>query len=144
MGIYRHPPRVHNGKTTTEKVNNSKICNFKISQQREYSYVPTDEEEKSFDEKDGYLQYLLKEVINNGFENDLYIPEDEKRKKNNPSILKIVDEKMNHEKHKAMGCPLNRAEMLSLVLYTGCEVNWYFSEDQRNENYDKWKWMDYC
>eukprot|EP00483_Globobulimina_turgida_P007308 UN07322 len=39
--------------------------------------------------------------------------------------------------------------MLSIILYTGCECNWYLSDDERNDNTnnlynDKWKWMEYC
>eukprot|EP01084_Bolivina_argentea_P304097 525120_1 len=36
------------------------------------------------------------------------------------------------------------AEMLSLILYTGCDCNYDLCSSQRNEDYDKWKWFDYC
>eukprot|EP01084_Bolivina_argentea_P152502 266025_1 len=46
--------------------------------------------------------------------------------------------------NKELGSPLTRGQMLALVLYTGCECNYDLCGQQRNGNYDKWKWFDYC
>eukprot|EP01084_Bolivina_argentea_P213867 363127_1 len=51
---------------------------------------------------------------------------------------------MNHFRHEQMGKPLNRAEMLALIVYTGCDCNYDLCKHQRNGDYEKWKWFDYC
>eukprot|EP01084_Bolivina_argentea_P258424 435668_1 len=43
-----------------------------------------------------------------------------------------------------MGAPLNKSEMLSLLLYTGGESNYALCKCQRNGDYETWKWFDYC
>ena len=76
---------------------------------------------------------LIQEVIDNGFKHDLCTKcsqnddckHDVYDKKNKYSILRIVDEKMNHERHKIIGSPLRRDWMLALVLYTGLNLNIY-------------------
>eukprot|EP01083_Nonionella_stella_P267366 903272_1 len=49
------------------------------------------------------------------------------------SVLRFVDKKMNEHRHKQMGKPLNRAQMLSIILFTGeTDCNYYLCESQRN------------
>jgi hypothetical protein len=54
-----------------------------------------------------------------------------------------VNDKINSHQHQLLGSPLNRAEMLALILYTGCECNWYLCLSQRNKDFHTWKWFDY-
>eukprot|EP01083_Nonionella_stella_P308181 1086191_1 len=58
--------------------------------------------------------------------------------------MEIVEEKLKHPRHIAMCSPLNEAQMLALVLYTGCECNYGLCKSQRNGNYSKWKVFDKC
>eukprot|EP01083_Nonionella_stella_P086510 240391_1 len=51
---------------------------------------------------------------------------------------------MNHTRHTQIYSPLRRDEMLALILYTGCDCNHDLCKQQRNRNYSKWKWFDYC
>ena len=60
------------------------------------------------------------------------------------SILKIVDDKMYCYRHAAMRCPLNRGQMLALILYTGCDCNYDLCKSQRNGDYHKWRIFDNC
>ena len=90
------------------------------------------------------IKDLLFEVIENGFKSDLCLS---KRDKWNDlySILKVVNKKMDSIIHKRcyQTC-LTRHEILSLVLYTGCECNYDLCASQKNGNYKKWKWFDLC
>ena len=98
----------------------------------------------------GFLTALIDEVISNGFRSDLCLSCSSNKKckhnihKSKYSILNIVDHKMNCERHLAMNSPLNRGNMLALILYTGCDCNYDLCSSQRNGDYDKWKWFDYC
>ena len=47
-------------------------------------------------------------------------------------------------RHKMMGYPLSRDYMLALILYTGCDCNYNLCSSQRNGDYHKWKFFDYC
>eukprot|EP01083_Nonionella_stella_P045947 123090_1 len=69
-----------------------------------------------------------------------------KRLESGQSGIQVVeiDYKMKCARHKRMGSPLNRAEMLSVVLYTGCRVTYDLCEKQRKGDYTTWKWFDYC
>ena len=60
----------------------------------------------------------MQEVVFNGFEKDLCLNESD-LKQHEWTILEIVDKKMEHPRHKAMNSPLDRGEMLSIILYTG-------------------------
>ena len=60
------------------------------------------------------------------------------------SILKIVDEKMKSRRHSIIGAPLQRDEMLALILYTGADCNYDLCASQRRGNYRKWRWFDRC
>eukprot|EP01084_Bolivina_argentea_P085363 154268_1 len=99
-----------------------------------------------YNKRDGYLIPLIQEVINNGYTNDLCVScqTGEDCKHDGYSILKVVNNKLRSSRHRKMGYPLNRGEMLSLLLYTGCDCNHNLCETQRNDNFDKWKWFDYC
>eukprot|EP01084_Bolivina_argentea_P104696 187458_1 len=85
----------------------------------------------------------MKEVIDNGFKSDLCLT-DEDEKNDTYSLITIVNQKLQCMRHKRMGSPLNKAEMLSLLLYTGGECNFDLCKTQRNGDYKKWKWFDYC
>eukprot|EP01084_Bolivina_argentea_P260331 439600_1 len=88
-----------------------------------YSPTVDDMIECVYTEQNGYLNTLIKEVIKNGYKKDLYIDgiiiESKDDNDNNEyNIMNIVDNLLLCKRHKQMGSPLNRAEMLSLVLYT--------------------------
>eukprot|EP01084_Bolivina_argentea_P005387 10166_1 len=132
--IYRHPPR-NNRQIKLSDNMNELIVNKEWKECNNYLYEPTDE-----DDKIG-LEALIDEVIRNGFKRDLCL-NDEDYKNDEYSIMKIVDDKLNHIRHRQIGSPLNRAEMLSLILYTGCDCNYDLCSTQRAGNYMKWKWFD--
>lgn len=119
LQIYQHPPR------DVPKTVQSESQQF-TEGPRKYSLtsVMSQSEHKQ-------IEMLMDEVKQNGFESDLSTKDGE-------SIMKIVNEKMKHPQHKALGYPLNKAKMLSIVLYTGCECNWYLSEATRTGEWDKW------
>ena len=52
---------------------------------------------------------------------------------------------MNDYNHLMMDKPLNRGEILSLILLT-YDSNCYYDLclSQRNESFNKWIWFDYC
>ena len=89
------------------------------------------------------MNQLITEVINNGYKNNLCLNEEDE-KNDTYSIMHIVKEKMECHRHKLIGSPLNKAEMLALILYTGYEANYDLCKSQREGNYSKWKWFDYC
>ena len=134
-----------------------------------------------FHAKPDYINFLIYEMINNGYQDSLFVPsydnhnknesfsikinetsnkskesdddsEDEKESKSNvnlkleyPSIMKIVEEKMNHEQHKLYGKPLNYGEMLALILYTDYDCKYDMIQCLLyNKNVNKWRWFIYC
>ena len=99
--------------------------------------------ESEYNEKDGYLKLIITEFIDNGFKSDLCLCIDDEDN-DKYSLLQIVDQKLNCNRHKMMGSPLNKAEMLSLLLYTGGDSNYDLCKSQRIEDYGKWIWFDYC
>eukprot|EP01084_Bolivina_argentea_P104569 187230_1 len=131
--IYRHPPRYRRSKPSQDIksfcLNDEWIDNKPI-------YSPTEQDQKQYEynEKCGYLKALITEVVDNGFENDLFLQDDD-AKLNNYSILDIVNEKINCMRHKQMGSPLNKGEMLSIILYTGCDSNYDLCKTQRDCDY---------
>eukprot|EP01084_Bolivina_argentea_P179121 309539_1 len=146
IAIYRHHPR---GKVLRgrEKQLDDGINSFCLNDEWAENvpiYHPTveDKKENDYNDKDVFLNLLLKEVIENGFKSDLCL-NDEDEKKDNYSLLMVVNEKLKSKRHKIMGSPLNRAEMLSLLLYTGGESNYDLCKSHRNGDYVKWKWFDY-
>eukprot|EP01083_Nonionella_stella_P017613 49273_1 len=93
------------------------------------------------------LKQLVEEVVTNGFEQDLWVKGSKRFKVKNITdytLFRFVDEKMNCFRHTSVGSPLEMHEMLSIILYTGCESNWDLCETQRNDDYRKWKWFDIC
>eukprot|EP01084_Bolivina_argentea_P286352 491198_1 len=132
--LFRHPPRCRGIKlqqnTNSLIINHDKEDNHPI-------YEPTSDDEKkhSANGEDGYLNALIEEVVLNGYKKDLCLTNDIDEEKY--SILNIVDEKLKSHRHKLMGCPLNRGEMLALILYTGCECNYDLCKSQRNGDYMK-------
>ena len=141
MMIFLHPPRRREIKLTDDcgfgefKVNNEAEQNIKI-------YEPTgyDKLKYNYDDKHGFLDALEQEVINNGYKYDLCLKCSNDDKKcnhgqdkfsnmkqkykngNRDNILKAVFEKLECNRHKMMGSPLNAAEMLSIILYTGIDI----------------------
>ena len=86
-------------------------------------YVPTDGDKKLFkwNKRDGYLRALIAEVRRNGYPADLCqeCKKDDDCKHRDNSILEVVGKTLRHPRHLAIGRPLNRAEMLAVILYTG-------------------------
>ena len=128
LNLYRHPPRTRQIKLQ-ENIH-SLVIN-KSKEQNHPLYSPTDE---VWDKYGGdWLRPLIDEVIGNGFGYDLCLKcgKDDKCKhnvyKSQYSILKIVDEKIKCKRHRLMGSPLSRDEMLALILYTGDTVSVPFS-----------------
>eukprot|EP01084_Bolivina_argentea_P009663 18030_1 len=87
-------------------------------------YRPSPSPEMIFDSccstKDDELNGLITEIINNGFKSDLGM---EMKIDNDEhdiyyEIIKLVEYKLNCMRHKTMGSPLNKSQMLSLILYT--------------------------
>eukprot|EP01084_Bolivina_argentea_P266889 452858_1 len=138
MRLYKHPPRGSHIKLSQNI--NSLIFN-KINDQNTKVYEPTTDDEKkyNYNEQDGYLLALIDEVILNGCKDDLR-PSNDKY-----CILECVDEKMQSKQHKLRGSPLDKGQMLSLVLYTDeNNCNYDLCKSQRNGDFRKWKWFDYC
>eukprot|EP01084_Bolivina_argentea_P158825 276659_1 len=109
----------------------------------------------------GYLRFLLIEVIQNGFVKDLMCRQpvkfnateliklimnetDSGNYNKYIPLLNVVDEKLNHPRHISMGCPLRRDEMLCLIMYTGCDSNYDLCKTQREGDYKKWEIFDKC
>ena len=76
--------------------------------------------------RDGYLTELIQEVIKNGYKYDLCkdcrkndVCDHDVVNDKEYSLLTVVDEKMDHIRHKQLGSPLNRGQMLAFLLYTG-------------------------
>lgn len=45
---------------------------------------------------------------------------------------------------KRVGDPiLTRAQMLALILYTGCDANYDMCAAERSRNFDKWPWFSF-
>lgn len=81
------------------------------------------------------LKLLIEQVIKNKCEDDLKelmddefdtFEIDEKNddldsKSDKYATLSYIDEVMTHKRHEMMGCPLTKAELFALILYTSCE-----------------------
>eukprot|EP01084_Bolivina_argentea_P075898 137541_1 len=145
MKLYRHPPRARNIKLSD---NLNPLIIHKSQKQNYALYSPTHKDCKKYEYNkiNGYLNALMVEVILNGYKSDLCLEcgITDKCIHKQYSILQIVDQKMNHIRHISVESPLNRAEMLALILYTGCECNYALCASQRNGDYNKWQWFDYC
>ena len=143
--IYRHPPR-NNRQIKLSKNINSFIYNQNDEKNHElYKGASDDKKKYKYNKSDGYINALIEEVIFNGYKYDLCLKcsKNDDCKHSEYSLLSIVDEKLNHIRHKKMGYPLNRAHMLSLILYTSCDCNYDLCSSQRSGDYSKWKWFDY-
>eukprot|EP01084_Bolivina_argentea_P096780 173980_1 len=142
LKIFRHPPR----RRLIKLQDNMKqfLVNKNVTHNHGI-HIPVGYDEKVFNynQADGYLNALIFEVIFNGFKSDLCL-QTEDIDNDIFSILQIVDQKMKCKRHQMMQSPLNRGEMLAFLLYTGCECNYDLCSSQRNGNYQKWKWFDFC
>eukprot|EP01084_Bolivina_argentea_P017723 33069_1 len=141
MALYLHPPRRRQIKLAENInsliLNKSRTDNHKLFHPEQQTFSCSANIKSTVG--------LIQEVIENGYKYDLCLecsPIDKCEHKDY-SMLSIVDNKLQHFRHRSIRQPLNRAEMLSLVLYTGCECNYDLCKSQRNGNYDKWKWFDY-
>ena len=129
--LYRHPPRTRNIKLSENM--NAMVLN-KNRKMNVPLYIPHSKDTVSIskyrDNPPCYLASLIVEVIGNGFGYDLCLEcgVNDECKHNNYSIMKIVDayEKMNCKRHKIMDMPLNRADILAVVLYTGLLIFFFF------------------
>eukprot|EP01084_Bolivina_argentea_P216131 367194_1 len=152
MLLYRHPPR-NDRQIKLQKNTHS----FEVDTKFWYdlrSFGGVSDKKKIWTQSYGYIDYLIEEVVSNGFEKDLG--------KNNETwlalkyplqymyiqqypydLLKIVAEKYNHIRHKQMNWPLRHDHILALLLYTGCDCNYDLCSEQRKGNYEKWKWFDF-
>eukprot|EP01084_Bolivina_argentea_P202732 346329_1 len=141
--LYRHPPRKRYIKLSQNI--RAFVMNTKNNQNSSL-YYPTSEEMVIYHQKNRFLFLLIEEVINNGFKSDLCLEcgVNDECKHDDFSILKVVDDKMDHIRHKKMGQPLKRDEMLALILYTGCECNYDLCASQRKGDYKTWKFFDWC
>ena len=148
MTIYRHPPRTRSRLKLEQNIH-SLIINKQTADNHPL-HNPTHTRNPYNEEfvRDGWLQELLSEVRENGFGYDLCLScskgDNDCIHGYDRSIMKIVDEKMKSIRHKVMTSPLNRGQMLALVLYTGCDCNYDLCASQRSGNYSKWKFFDLC
>ena len=150
--LYRHPPR--NCKTKTDQYLIPFSFNEGWSDIKEL-YKPSIDDNKEYEINEGYLEHLIAEVIKNGYEDDLYLEDEDEEEEDELylgdddefelyPIMDIVKEKLQCNRHKLMGSPLNKAEMLAVILYTDSDINYDLSKQQCNADYSKWKWFDYC
>eukprot|EP01083_Nonionella_stella_P297574 1010443_1 len=114
MKIYRHPPRKRN--VQLQKNVNAFLMNKNYEENHEI-YTPTadDDQRYKWNNNDGHLNALMQEVRANGFARDLCMKcrvNDECKHGEEHSILRVVYQKMDSHRHKQMGKPLNRAQML--------------------------------
>eukprot|EP01084_Bolivina_argentea_P314338 544456_1 len=143
----QYPPRFQNGESSFDLhdhfAQNAQFQNGASSfdlhdhfAQNAPLYYPKDEESK-FNKCNGYLRLLMQEMTQNGYKHvEMHV---------NARMMNEVEVKLKCERHKLMGSPLNRAEMLSLLLCTNAqEVYKDLGKSQRDGDYTKWKWFDYC
>ncbi len=101
------------------------------------------------------LFHLVREVIRNGFEDDLLCKLPCPRNIRNINaitseecellpIMQVVREKMMHPTHDKMGKPLSNypEAMLALILYTGGHCNYELCRTQREGDFGTWKFFD--
>eukprot|EP01083_Nonionella_stella_P133551 406029_1 len=131
LKLFRHPPRTRN----IELAKNIKSFIFNKQKKANHAlHKPSNDrgDWKHHTMLRGFLKLLIDEVICNGYKRDLCMKcsnnygckHDVYDSNNQYSILKVVDEKMKHHRHKLMGQPLNKGQMLAIVLYTGCDCNY--------------------
>eukprot|EP01084_Bolivina_argentea_P004935 9346_1 len=143
MQLYRHPPR----NKIELKQSNANMYSFAFLKNMNNEkrtplidlYEPTnDENTKYWNNTDGWLQPLIQEIKANGCESVMTMPE------TGDSLMSAVEDKMKHMRHIQLGCPLNKAEMLAIILYTGTKCYTLLCKTQRNGDYKTWKWLDLC
>eukprot|EP01084_Bolivina_argentea_P259889 438713_1 len=141
--LYNHPPR--NDRQIKLAQNTSTLVVHEHYADRQPCRRPINEMALPNYAKRDDITYLINEVISNGYQYDLCLEcgQYDDCKHSDYSILKIVDEKMQDLRHKHIDSPLNRGEMLSLILYTGYDCNYDLCKSQRNGDFSKWKWFDY-
>ena len=138
--LYRHPPRQEiialRSNLNALVINENEDENHPL-----YEPSANDKAKYQWDEENGYLNALIEEVKRNRYEECLQFDDENDEKQ---ALLSVVDEKLNCLRHKKMSSPLNRAQMLALILYTGAVINHKMCAKQRDDDYDTWKWFDYC
>eukprot|EP01084_Bolivina_argentea_P272702 464375_1 len=77
---------------------------------------------------------IEEELKKNGFEDVLILKDSETETLND-----VVNIKMNCKEHKRLGYPLNKQEILSVLLYTGTKVCGDMIYKHRKKNFCKWK-----
>ena len=136
MKLYRHPPRSRNIKLS-ENIHPLILHKGDTKFPGRGTRYPNDDDKRKYGfndsiynrrSNDGFVVQLIEEVIQNGYKYDLCLKcgkndeckHDIQAKQNyKHSILRIVDDKLDCERHKKMGNPLRRDHMLALLLYTG-------------------------
>eukprot|EP01083_Nonionella_stella_P051332 136252_1 len=151
LKLYRHPPRRRNIRLSENLkplvINKKQEDNHPIILMNVFNPDRDFVNDYEYSAINGYLGALMEEVISNGYRYDLCTEcgANDNCKHSDFSLLRIVDEKLNHPRHKAMmDKPLRRDHMLSLILYTGCDCNYDLCKSQRMGDYKKWKVFDCC
>eukprot|EP01083_Nonionella_stella_P077210 210714_1 len=145
MAVYKHPARmseVASAKNIKEFIHAEFDDGYPYGTYRD-SRNPSGPSD--YDHSGVILKHLVKEVVKNGFEEDLWVTDVKKCKINHITdytLFRVVDEKMNCFRHTSINSPLERHEMLAVILYTGCECNWDLCASQRAGNYNKWHFFD--
>ncbi len=75
--LYRHPPRSRKIKSS-EEINSFHLNDIWIDNTP--LYRPNEDEQKDYNNIDGYLSLLINEVINNGHKNDLCLSDEDGKK----------------------------------------------------------------
>ena len=102
--------------------------------------IKDNEEKKNIDQFDATK--LINHVIN-GNVNILDLSGILDQLKTHYRIFEILDEKMNHERHKQTNYALSKAELLALILYCNGVCNYNLSMCQRDGTYvQKWVTFD--
>ena len=120
-------------------------------------YKPDGNDLIKLSQESDFVNELIKEVIKNGYGKEICKPGTVNTGTSNINncnietkwIFNLINEKMNHPRHVKYGQPLNRGEILALILYTGTDCNYNLCkclrEFKNSFNYcNKWKWFDYC
>ena len=92
---------------------------------------------KEYVEGVGLYHHLIEEVIENGFERDLLL-------KNDVTIDNKVNDIYNHPRHTQYGKPLDKGQILALILYTEGECNYDLCAAHREGDFLKWKMMHHA
>ena len=146
--LYRHPPRV--ARSPVLYMNTCMISNQPM---RTY----TKDSDTFNPRSSATVHNLMIEMLKNGFEKDLFVEtsgnngnhnnENNGKDKNAKeiSLLTILNKKLESDIHcKNFQRCLTRGEMLSIIMYTGCDCNYDLCKTQRNGDFKKWKIFDRC